>query len=273
MFLVPMVDVVFHGTRGSFPVHSPYHFKYGGHTSCVSIITRKHWLILDAGTGMIDAGSIAQQHKFQMCHLFLTHLHLDHIVGLPAFSPLWSTNFTLNIYSCAVNPAQQISTLISPPYFPVHWKDIPATPNLTTFNAGETLTTDQGYVDTITLSHPGGGCGYRLRFEDYKICYITDTDLPKPLRVKLIKFVQGCDLLIFDSTYCDSEYGPVADFGHSTWQMACDLAKEANVKRLALFHHAPNHTDDFIDALEVAAKKVFPRAFAARCGQTLTLPE
>ena len=269
-----MVDVIFHGTRGSFPVHSAYHFKYGGHTSCVSVVTKKRWVILDAGTGMIDAGKIAQSHNFQNCHVLLSHLHLDHIVGLPSFTPLWSPNFTLNIYSCAVNPLKQIRTLVSPPYFPVDWNDIPATKNIIKFHSGETLTADLDYhVDTISLSHPGGSCGYRLRFDNKRICYITDTDLPKTLREKLTKFIKNCDLLIFDSTYCDSEYGPVSDFGHSTWQMACNLAKEANVKLLALFHHAPSHTDDFIDRLEEDAKKIFPRVFAARCGQILTLPE
>lgn len=269
-----MIQIFFHGTRGSFPTSSPNHFKYGGHTSCISIIMSNKWIILDAGTGIIDAGQIAKMYNFRSCHLLLSHMHLDHIVGLPSFTPLWDPDFSINIYSQTKQTNQHLNKLISPPYFPVEWEAIPAVKNFSSFRIGESLMSDRSYrIDTIQLSHPGGSCGYKISCNGYQICYITDTDMPENLKLKLINFVRNCDLLIFDSTYCDSEYGPVSDFGHSTWQIACDIALQAKVKKLALFHHAPDHTDDFIDKIEKEAKIAFPKSFAARCGQILTLPE
>lgn len=269
-----MIKVIFHGTRGSFPTHSPNHVKYGGHTSCISIATPSRWLILDAGTGMIDAGSISKTHDFQTCDILLSHLHLDHIVGIPSFTPLWDSDFYLNIYSPVHDTQDRIRTLMSPPYFPVQWDKTPAHKTFSVFNPGESLITKNTFeIDTLPLSHPGGNCGFRIHVDGYRICYITDTDLQQNMKDNIIQFVHDCDLLIFDSTYCDSEYGPVAHFGHSTWQMACDIAKSAKVKRLALFHHDPSHTDDLIDKIESQTKERFSRCFAARCGQVLTLPE
>lgn len=269
-----MIDVIFHGTRGSFPTYGPSYIKYGGHTSCVSIITSSHWFILDAGTGLIDAGALSQQYNLKNCHMFLSHLHLDHVMGLPSFAPLWSKDFTLNIYSGISNTEEKINNLIAPPYFPVDWNSAPARKNIIFLTEGKTLTPESNcQVDSIALSHPGGSYGYRLNLNGKIICYVTDTDLPDDLKIHLINFIHGCDLLIFDSTYCNSEYGPVAHFGHSTWQMACDLAKHGQVKSLALFHHDPRHTDDMIDQIESEAKKVFPNTFAARCGQKLSFPE
>lgn len=269
-----MVEIIFHGTRGSFPTSSPAHTKYGGHTSCISILTQSHWVVFDAGTGLIDAGDIAQKHHFLNCNLLLSHLHLDHVVGLPSFSALWDSNFTINIYSATPNSKDYIRQIISPPYFPVDWDHIPATRTISEFTPGTTLSLDQNScVETIALSHPGGSCGYKLNMDGQVICYISDTDLSAELRSNLISFITNCDLLIFDSTYCNSEYAPVAHFGHSTWQMACDIANEANVKLLALYHHDPKHTDDLIDQIEFEAKDIFTNTFAARCGQRLTLPK
>jgi phosphoribosyl 1,2-cyclic phosphodiesterase len=271
-----MTTIIFHGTRGSFPTSAPTHAKYGGHTSCVSVLFNNQWFIFDGGSGLIDAHKLAHDHDLHECHVFLSHFHLDHICGLPAFPLSWDPAFTMNFYcgmSLDYNGTEEaLSQLFKPPYFPVSWQDFKAKRTYTDFRAGQTLTLQDGVsLKTTPLDHPNGGCGYRLNLGDQSLVYLTDTTHQQGSFNRFVSFAYKCDLLIYDSTYCESEFEPVASFGHSTWQAACDLANQASVGQLALFHHDPSHTDAMIDAIEAQAPLKFPRTFAAACGMSIEL--
>jgi ribonuclease BN (tRNA processing enzyme) len=271
-----MPQVFFHGTRGSFSTSALTHAKYGGHTSCVSIIFDNQWFMFDAGSGMIDAGKIIQGKNINHCHLFLSHLHLDHICGLPAFPLSWDPKFKMTLYcgmSLEFNGIESVlSNIFTPPYFPVKWKDFKAQRSYKDFKAGESLQINKNVsVQTIHLNHPGGACGYKINLGDKSIVYLTDTSHEQGVFDSFIEFAENCDLLIYDSTYCDSEFSAVADFGHSTWQVACMLARQASVKQLALFHHDPGHTDGVIDEMEIQARLRFPHTFAAACGMSIEI--
>ncbi|MBW8309893.1 MAG: MBL fold metallo-hydrolase [Candidatus Paracaedibacteraceae bacterium] len=271
-----MVQIFFHGTRGSFPISSKTHTKYGGHTSCVSILFDNQWFILDAGSGLIDAPSAIQNKNIKRCHLFLSHLHLDHIIGLPAFPLSWDPTFEINLY-CGMSLEfkglkNALNTIFAPPYFPVKWDDFKARRLYKDFVAGESLQlNDTVSMKTIFLNHPGGACGYKLIVGNRSIVYLSDTSHEKGMFEKFIKFAKYCDLLIYDSTYCDSEFSAVAEYGHSTWQIACDLANKSSAKQLALFHHDPSHTDEFINGMEIEARLKFPNTFAATCGMNVEI--
>lgn len=271
-----MIQVFFHGTRGSFSTSASTHAKYGGHTSCVSILFEGQWFIFDAGSGLINAADVIQDKNIKSCHLFLSHLHLDHISGLPAFPLSWDPSFEIKFY-CGIsqnyNGLESVfRDVFKPPYFPVIWDDFKARRTYQDFSAGESFhLNDKAIIETILLDHPGGACGYKLYLNNRTVVYLTDTTHDDATLNRYAKFAKGCDLLIYDSTYCESEFAPVAHFGHSTWQKACDLAIKADVKQLALFHHDPGHSDGFIDGMEIQARLKFPHTFAAACGMVVEI--
>lgn len=271
-----MTQILFHGTRGSFPTSSTEHVKYGGHTSCVSLLYEDQWIIIDAGTGLINADDFVRNQNIKKCHLFLSHLHLDHISGLPAFPLSWDPDFEINLY-CGISKSYGgiqsiLANIFKPPYFPIKLSEFKAEFKYRDFDAGDSFNLNSEIlVQTIRLDHPDGACGYKFILGDQSIVYLCDTSHERGMKDQLAKFSTNCDLLIYDSTYCNSEFEAVAHYGHSTWQVACEIAQKASVKQLALFHHEPNHTDRIINNIERQARLLFPNTFAAACGGFIKL--
>ena len=125
-------------------------------------------------------------------------------------------------------------------------------------------------MSTVPLNHPNGATGYRLDYRNNTICYVTDTEHQQGiLDINLVRFIEGADLFIYDSTYTDQEYAHFKGFGHSTWQEGVKLAEAANVKKLVIFHHDPEHDDKFMDRVAREAENVRPGTVVAREGMTL----
>ena len=152
------------------------------------------------------------------------------------------------------------------PTFPVPLEAMRAKLTFEDFEAGDSFQFGGGIrVSTAPLNHPNGATGYRIEYEGKALCYITDTehviDSPDD---KILGLIEGADLVIYDSTYTDDEFAAHVGWGHSTWQEAIRLCRAAHVKKLAIFHHDPNHEDSFMREVERAARKQWDQATVAR---------
>ena len=131
-------------------------------------------------------------------------------------------------------------------------------------------------IETGSLNHPNTAMGYRITYQGRTVVYATDTEhYSDRLDENLLHLARNANVLIYDACYTDEEYhdpkAPKVGWGHSTWQEGVKMAKAAGVKKLVVFHHDPNHTDDFLDDVEAQVETVFPNSLLAREGMILPI--
>lgn len=268
-----MIELTFWGVRGTNPVSGKVFEKIGCQTSCVSVrVNQDQLIIFDAGSGLYDLGKDFSRFP-KVMHFLITHLHLDHIMGLPFFSPLWNKQYTVNIYSQNNDLEKTIrGKLLHPPLFPVSANSENSNLVFHEITPGKSIQIESSIISTIPLNHPGGATGYRLEAEGRSICYITDVEHdPEHLDENLIKFVGGCDVLIYDASYTKEEFQKLRGWGHSTNIRAAEISKAANVKQLALFHQNPTHDDSVSSRLEKESQAIFKNTIAAYQGLKLEI--
>ena len=141
------------------------------------------------------------------------------------------------------------------------------------FRAGDTFTPFPGtIIRTAPLNHPNGATGYRIEHAGKSVCYVTDTEhVVGKLDQTIIGLIEGADLVIYDSTYTDKEFPNMVGWGHSTWEEGVRLCRAANAKTLAIFHHDPDHEDEFMGRVEVEARKMWDGAIVARENMRMNL--
>jgi phosphoribosyl 1,2-cyclic phosphodiesterase len=209
-------------------------------------------------------------------HVFFTHYHWDHIMGLPFFAPLFVAGNTIHLYGEAkqdLDVREILSGQMIKPYFPVSMggeckSDRPCH----TVSPGESFSIGDVSVRCCRLNHPGNALAYRIEHEGRAVVYATDVEHDLESDRELVRLAEEADILIFDSTYTDDEYPSRVGWGHSTWRAGVEIARAADAKQLVLFHHLPERTDQQMAALERAARQAFSGAIAAREGMTLELP-
>lgn len=270
--------VKFWGVRGSIACASPDHMVYGGNTSCVEVSVGGRVFILDAGTGIRALGRDLLKRGVGSATLLLTHTHWDHINGFPFFAPAFAPNFELRILGghLAGKPGGIRAVLESQmenPTFPVPLSAMRGALSFEDFAAGETLQPfDRVTVRTAPLNHPNGATAYRIEYKGVAVCYVTDTEhVPGRPDQNVLGLIAGADLVIYDSTYTDDEFPAKVSWGHSTWQEGVRLCRSAGVKRLAIFHHDPDHDDSFMERLEDEARQAWEGTLVARDGMELTM--
>lgn len=270
--------VKFWGVRGSIACPSPDHVVYGGNTSCVEVSVGGQVIILDAGTGIRMCGQSLLKRGITSATLLLTHTHWDHINGFPFFVPAFRPDFALRIMAGHLSGKPGgiravLANQMENPTFPVPLTAMRGTLSFDDFRAGDTLHPfPEVVVRTAPLRHPNGATGYRIEHAGVSMCYITDTEhVPGEPDKNILGLIEGADLVIYDSTYTDEEFPAKVGWGHSTWQEGIRLCRAANVKRLAIFHHDPDHVDTIMEELEDAARCEWDGAMVARDGMEITM--
>ncbi len=262
------------GARGSTPTPGASTLRYGGETTCFEIRAGDALVLVDCGSGARNFGMGLSNSEPLKFDLLFTHTHLDHICGLPFFRPAFDPRFEINAWAGHFQDHTSlvdiVSRIMSPPIFPVAANTLKAV-NFKTFNAGDQLPRDDGLViRTVRLNHPGGACGYRFDFNGKSICIITDHEHGNPeIDANLRRFVEDADIMIYDAMFTDEEYPNFEGWGHSTWEKAVALARDANVKTPVLFHHDPCRSDDDLDEIGVAAQSAYPGTLVASEGMIL----
>lgn len=272
-------QIKFWGVRGSIACPSRYHMKYGGNTSCVEVIldeTRR--FILDAGTGIRYLGQHFLRNDIHEAHLLLTHTHWDHINGFPFFVPAYDPKRSIHIMAGHLGKRKggihgALAAQMDGPMFPVPLSAMQAKLRFDDFEAGDKflLYSDVG-VRTAPLNHPNDATGYRIDYGGKSVCYITDTEhVPGELDQNILGLIEGADLVIYDSTYTKDEYPKHVGWGHSTWNEGVKLCQAASARKMAIFHHEPDHDDEFMAKLEKEAREFWDGAFAAMDGMVVNL--
>ena len=276
------MEVTFWGVRGSIPCCTERHKRVGGHTSCVGVRAAQTHVIFDAGTGLRELGLAMDNPSCatKEIHLFLSHVHYDHVIGFPFFGAIWNPDVTLHLYATILKSEGGLAhffekTLFNHPLFPVSLSQLRAQLVFHDIDNGQEIFVGEGgRVVPFALNHPGGASGYRFEAGGKSICYVSDTEHDPEggvLDPVILSHIQGTDLMVYDGCFTEAEYANHKGWGHSTWEEGVRLAQAAGAKRMAIYHHDPSHTDDVMERIETEAKRAFSGAFVACQGMSLTL--
>ena len=277
--------VRFWGTRGSIPAPGPETLRYGGNTACVEVRCGEEIIIFDAGTGIRNLGTELLKEMPVRASILFSHMHWDHIQGIPFFQPAYVPGNEFRLYGNKDWDTKLEYVLrwqMQRSNFPVTLEDVSAVGAKmeyidieagSVFHIGDT---NQITVQSIELRHPDKAFGFRIDYEDKSLVYATDTEnMPRPDR-NLVELAYGADILIHDAQYTTEEYyGKYGDareaWGHSTSEAAAAVALSANVKKLILFHHDPYHDDAKVAQMSRAASAIFPNTVVASENMTIKL--
>lgn len=274
------MTVTFWGVRGSIASPGPHTAQVGGNTSCVEVRCGDERLILDAGTGLRSLGdAIMREGKPFEGTLLLSHLHWDHIQGLPFFVPAYRPDSRLTVVgarSGLMTLGETLAYQMAEPVFPVRLDQLPCALETKHVRPGESFATRTARVRVARGHHPGGVLAYRIDYAGSSIVYATDTEHFACTDAELLKLAADADMLIYDAQYTPSEYEGQGrpsklGWGHSTYEAGAKLAREAGVRQLVLFHHDPSRTDTEVLHIETSARALFSNTTAAREAMTLTL--
>lgn len=236
------------GTRGSVPVAASDVMEYGGNTSCVSVDTGDELVVFDAGSGLIRLGS--QLERPRRVHILLSHLHMDHLIGLFSFRPLHNPGMEIHLYGEA-GVGAQLERLIGPPFWPLGLNDFQA--RITIHETGPgvrfLLAGANGlFVDTLRGSHPNQSLLYRLKRGEKCVVYALDCELSGGIFEPLASFARNCGILVWDATFAPSDLRP--GWGHSTWEQGITLGKAAGAGMVLMTHYNWSYTDRFLQEQE-----------------------
>jgi phosphoribosyl 1,2-cyclic phosphodiesterase len=258
------VKVTFYGVRGSTPCSSPATLRYGGNTSSVVIESPgEPPLLLDLGTGLRAYGASFPDTETFAGNALVSHLHWDHVQGIPFFSPALRPGATLNVYGPVQEDgrslAEAFDTFFRPPYFPITLSQLPA--DLRFIDCEEGVHHIGGYrVTARVIPHVGRTLGFRIESEAGTVAYLPDHQQPYDggfdVTDAAMELCEGADLLIHDAQFTRDEFRQKYYWGHCMVDYAVAVGLRARVGTLALFHHDPSHDDRMLDELTRCASEV-----------------
>jgi phosphoribosyl 1,2-cyclic phosphodiesterase len=281
-----MMKVRFWGVRGSIPCPGPQTQKYGGNSACIELRVGDddRLVIIDAGSGIRQLGNYLMRHDLPKgpirTDIFLSHTHWDHIMGFPFFVPIYVPGTKMKVYGPVTFEEDGLEEVVGGQmkyrYFPVNFGELASEIEYVRIKEDPCMDLGGGLMlATKLLNHPVTALGYRFQYGGKSVCtcydtepfrnlFITDPDHPDYDEVMaeegeavaaeqnhmLEQFFAGADLLIHDSQYTEAEYQQGRkNWGHSSFEHAIAAANRAGVKKLALFHHDPDRTDEQVDEL------------------------
>jgi ribonuclease BN (tRNA processing enzyme) len=273
------MELEFWGVRGSAPASGRKSARHGGQTPCALLRSRGgDLLIVDAGTGIRRLGerlmSASGRGALEL-HILLTHFHLDHIIGLPFFAPLYSAQAAITFYSPGApqETERYLSGLQLGRYFPVEFRETASRKKFVRadergFRVGKFR------VSYCPLNHPQGSVAYRIDERGRSVVFATDTEPPEQgFDERLAGFIRGATFFVCDATFTPRECRVRQGWGHSSWLDGTRLARAGGVKNLVLSHLNPDHEDALVTRMVGLARKEFRKTFAAREGWTVRVED
>lgn len=258
-----VLEVTFYGVRGSTPCASPANQRYGGNTACVALeVAGEPPIVLDLGTGLRYWGEAMLPSSTPFAgYALVTHLHWDHVQGLPFFMPINRKGASLSIYGPphdGLSIGESFAKFMRPPYFPIHCKDLTGDVRFVDV-FDQTFSVGNATVLTRPVPHVGATNGYRIEWAGATVAYLSDHQQPVDdatyVAPEVLELCRDVDLLIHDAQYTPDEFAERSTWGHCTVRYALEVARQSGCKRLALFHHDPAHEDDEVDMLTAEAKE------------------
>ena len=275
------MKVRFWGVRGSFAMPGREFLRYGGNTSSIEVVTEVgQRLLVDLGTGATEYAKHLMGSEFGKGHgllpILLTHTHLDHIQGLPFFTPFFIKGNEIQIMGA--NPSSGLSlesTLqnqLAPHYSPLNGlENLAAGVTIESFVPGVTITLPGYEVATVAVPHGSmWTTAFRIMADDKVVTILSDVEYPTPddPLPDALELARDADLLVHDAMHADHDYDLRRGWGHSPARAGVTVAERAGAKRLALFHHSPDATDEMIDeVVERTASRTSVPVFAAAEGK------
>ncbi len=256
--------VTFYGVRGSIAVPGPQTVKYGGNTSCVHVrLNTGNNLIFDAGTGIRELGNRMVRHDEPLL-LLLSHGHWDHIQGYPFFGPIYQPGREIRVCQGVDSNEHSLKSILQQmdgSNFPVHAEDLPSK-IMTVHEVDKYLGMQSFQTQRKPLNHPGGGNAYRIEEDGVSVAYITDNELdppgsPETSYDEWVEFCQGVDLMIHDAQYIENDMPAKHGWGHSLISQVRQLAVDAQVRNLVMYHHDPDRSDAELDEIAIESAKFF----------------
>jgi len=252
----------FYGSRGSTPWFSKKNIKYGSNTSCLRIDTGKNIIIIDCGSGLIqfaadmiesNAWNKNSENHPQSVDILISHLHLDHIIGLAVFQPVWEKNNNIRIFTKSRDErplADQVFGLYQPPYWPVNLVEMNHA-QMVTIQGEDSFMLGEGVkVTTMSACHPDTTMSFRIDAENKSIVHLLDCEIDENFNGedKLLKLCKDADLVVFDGAYMPDDYPTKQGWGHSHYKMGIKLAELSGCKRVIFAHLAYDYTDETLQS-------------------------
>lgn len=232
---------------------------FGGNTPCVQLDSGGTTLVFDAGSGIRKLGMYLMKSDCGQgrgtVHLFLSHTHWDHIQGFPFFLPAYTKGNHIVIYSPFPDIEKRLSRQQSSTYFPVSLEAMAADIDFVIVPEQKAVVVGDTRITSIALNHPGRSFAYRVAEKDAAFVYATDgefTNLSESDTEKYLGFFSNANALVFDSQYTLLEALRKEDWGHSPSLKGVDIARQAGVKTLILFHHEPAYDDQALGDIQKA---------------------
>ena len=241
------------GVRGSMPAASREFLEFGGNTSCVSVDCGEELVVFDAGSGLTALGGCLAGYR-KPIRVFISHVHIDHLLGLFTFQPFFDPGAEVHLYGEArdgVPFRRQLEALVGPPYWPIPFSRFRAGITVHETGPDQCIDLPGGRVmRTMRSNHPNGCLLYRLESEGHSVVYSLDCELTQALRPRLVEFCRDAGVLVWDANFTNRDLARHTGWGHSSWEQGTELRREAGVKLLLLAHYSQSYTDRFLEEQE-----------------------
>ena len=276
------------GVRGGRPETDAAYQQVGGNTTSFLIEgAGDERIIIDAGTGIVPIGRRLDANPPESHSLLLlfSHFHLDHLVGLPSFRPIYDQTWTLEMAAQVfgeLTVEDIVSSFIQPPFWPLPLETMESVKRFRILD-DESMAAPSAYgglnVRWCPTMHPGGSTAFRIDEPATGKGLVIATDLEwsesspeqQEQLVDLCATPCAADWLVFDGKYAPGQYAPYRGWGHSTWQEGIDLARDSGVEHLLITHHGNDLNDEGAAAREREIQAVWSQAALAREGMELSL--